>query len=374
MRCHLPFLQALFLTTASALPNTRGQSPPPPFPESTNSTTHDPPVEFTSWKVLCARSLQLPDDSLLMTWEHYSPEPPAVSFPVYKSTDGGASWTPFSNIQDTINGWGFRYNPVLFELPQDIGEYAAGTILAAGESLPADFSEAWIDFYASTDGGVNWEFVSHVAYGPGNNARAQKLVHVTSADVKTWSEAVEDVAHNEYENRPSMPIVACIDSINSYIMTYEVCGPPGCAAYYKVSPSPLGFNKVGESPLVSNSGIALYGSPYVIHTTNPADGTDLIIASYHSQEPLYLNDDSANPDTWKMVNIGQWAAYSRELRIINVQGTPKLMLSNGGNMGDTENNYVCNGVVAVPIERKSKLWSGIPAQVYDEDVQKGLTE
>ncbi|KAK2790627.1 hypothetical protein FQN51_002454 [Onygenales sp. PD_10] len=331
MRCHLPFFQALLLTTASVLPSTRRQSPPQPFSEFTNSMIYDPPVEFTSWKVLYACSLQLPDDSLLMTWERYSPEPLAVSFPVYKSTDGSASWAPFSSIQDTVNGWGFRYNPVLFELPQDIGEYAAGTILAAGESLPADLSEAWIDLYASTDGGVNWEFVSHVA-----------------ADVKTSSEAVDDVTHNEYENRPGMPIVAYIDSTNSYIMTYEVCGPPGCAAYYRVSPSPLGFNKVGESPLVSNSGIALYGSPYVIHTTNPADGTDLIIASYHSQEPLYLNDDSANPDTWKMVNIGQWAAYSRELRIINVQGTPKLMLSNGGNMGDTENNYACNDVVTVP--------------------------
>ncbi|KAK2784022.1 hypothetical protein FQN53_008830 [Emmonsiellopsis sp. PD_33] len=333
MRCHLPFLQALLLTTASALPNTRGQSPPRPFSEFTNSMIYDPPIEFTSWKVLYVCSLQLPDDSLLMTWEHYSPEPPAVSFPVYKSTDGGASWAPFSSIQDTINGWGFRYNPVLFELPQDIGEYAAGTILAVGESLPADLSEAWIDLYASTDGGVNWEFVSHV-----------------TADVKTWSEAVEDVAHNEYENRPGMPIVTYIDSTNSYIMTYEVYGPPECAAYYRVSPSPLGFNTAGESPLVSTSGIALYGSPYVIRTTNPADGTGLIIASgtCSSQESLYLNDDSANPDTWRMVNIGQWAAYSCKLRIIKVQGAPKLMSSNGGNMGDTENNYVCNDVVTVP--------------------------
>ncbi|KAK2779454.1 hypothetical protein FQN52_002468 [Onygenales sp. PD_12] len=299
MRCHLPFLQALLLTTASALPNTQGQSPPLPFLEFTNSMIYDPPVEFTSWKVLYAHSLQLPDDSLLMTWEHYSPELPAVSFPVYKSTDGG--------------------------------EYAAGTILTAGESLPADLSEAWIDLYAITDGGVNWEFVSHV-----------------TADVKTWSEAVEDVAHNEYENRPGMPIVAYIDSANSYIMTYEVYGPPECAAYYKVSPSPLGFNKAGELPLVSNSGIALYGSPYVIRTMNPADGTGLIIASGSSQESLYLNDDSANPNTWRMVNVGQWAAYSRELRIIMTQGAPKLMLLNGGNMGDTENNYICNGIVTVP--------------------------
>jgi hypothetical protein len=72
------------------------------------------------------------------------------------------SW---ADQQDTVNGNGLRYQPELYLLKQSIGGYPAGTILLAGNSIPADLSTTQLDLYASTDNGASWKFVSHIANG-----------------------------------------------------------------------------------------------------------------------------------------------------------------------------------------------------------------
>jgi len=55
--------------------------------------------------------------------------------------------------QDTVNGWGLRYQPQLYVLPQAFGGFEAGTILLGGNSIPGDLSKTKLDIYASTDDG-----------------------------------------------------------------------------------------------------------------------------------------------------------------------------------------------------------------------------
>ena len=88
-----------------------------------------PPSDYNIPRTLYAHSLLIAQDGndtnvLLSTWENYSPEPPSVYFPVYRSTDLGQTWTHISNITDTVNGWGLRYQPFLYELPQPFGTYS----------------------------------------------------------------------------------------------------------------------------------------------------------------------------------------------------------------------------------------------------------
>ncbi len=52
--------------------------------------------------------------------------------------DQGKTWSLYSSVKDTVNGWGLRYQPYLYELPVDVGEMRAGTILAAGNSIPVN--------------------------------------------------------------------------------------------------------------------------------------------------------------------------------------------------------------------------------------------
>lgn len=165
-------LPAVFAAPAAA-PNSLDNAPPTlvkrALPTSTfsNKVIFSPPSNagWTDPRVLYARAIQLSDGSLLSTWENYSPEPPLVYFPIFKSTDGGVSWTEIGKIEDQVNGWGLRYQPDLYELPRAIGKFPKGTIIGSGNSIPTDLSKTKIDVYASTDGGKSWKFVSSIAEG-----------------------------------------------------------------------------------------------------------------------------------------------------------------------------------------------------------------
>src|SRR5215469_12575887 len=54
------------------------------------------------------------------------------ALPVYRSTDDGETFQFFSEIK------GLRGQPALYELPVKMGEFPAGTVIAAGEQDPTD--------------------------------------------------------------------------------------------------------------------------------------------------------------------------------------------------------------------------------------------
>lgn len=48
---------------------------------------------------------------------------------------------------------GSIWQPFLYELPRQVGQYPRGTILASGNAIPHDFSSTNIEVYASLDRG-----------------------------------------------------------------------------------------------------------------------------------------------------------------------------------------------------------------------------
>lgn len=172
-------LSILFTLSALTLSSFTHASPSPRRPQNntiptfSNKVIFDPSDSdnYTDPEVLYARTAELTHSGngsngvLLATWENYSPEPPPVYFPIYRSADHGQTWTHIANVTDRDAGRGNRYQPFLYELPVGFGGYAAGTVLLAGNSIPADLGSTQIDVYASEDGGYTWEFVSHAADG-----------------------------------------------------------------------------------------------------------------------------------------------------------------------------------------------------------------
>lgn len=152
---------ATFATFAAAASISHSKSPTP----LTDSTIFSPPSDYNIPRTLYARNEQLPNGDLLATWENYSPEPPLVYFPIYRSKDFGKTWSEISQVHDTVNGYGLRYQPFIYYLPETIGSFTAGTLLLAGNSIPTDLSSTHLDLYASHDDGLTWEFVSHIAAG-----------------------------------------------------------------------------------------------------------------------------------------------------------------------------------------------------------------
>ena len=116
-------LPTLALLGALALPATvLAQSTP-----LSNVTIFTPPSNYTVPRTLYARTLLLnqdceTDNVLLATWENYLPNNDSNPYtPIYQSLDLGETWTERSRVYDQANGWGLRYQPFLYELPEAIG-------------------------------------------------------------------------------------------------------------------------------------------------------------------------------------------------------------------------------------------------------------
>jgi hypothetical protein len=341
-----------------------------------NKVIFTPPTNYTDPRVLYARTVELSDGTLLATWENYSPEPPAVYFPIYQSKDSGVSWRQISKITDQVNNWGLRYQPFLYELPRPVGGFPAGTVLAAGNSIPTDLSQTKIDVYASTDGGLTWKFVSSVASGgravPNNGetpvwepfvmmykdeiivyysdqrdpAHGQKLVHQTSKDLKNWDAPVDDVSYATYTARPGMTTVAQLPN-GKYIMTYEYGGGPGFSAYsfpvyYRIADDPRQFNNSVGQPIQVGS-LKPQSSPYV--TWSSVGGRDgSIIVSSGTNQQVFVNRALGDVNKWEAFNVEQPVAYTRHLRVL--RGDPAALLIMGaGHLPPSTTNNVSLSVV-----------------------------
>jgi len=299
-----------------------------------------------------------------------------VWFPIYRSTDKGETWSSFSTVTDQKNGWGMRYQPDLFVLPQAIGNLPKGTILCTGNSIPSDLSKTKLDVYASKDGGKTWSFVSSIASGgkavPDNGetpvwepflmvynnqlvayysdqrdpAHGQKMVHQVSSDGVTWGPVVNDVAYSTYTARPGMPIVAALPN-GKYIMTYEYGGGSspgnvGFPIYYRISSNPLNFNSA-PGQLLNAGGTVPGSSPYVVWSpSGGVNGTIAVSANSHTQ--IFVNTKLGDPNSWKVYTTPQSGAYSRSMRVMD--NPDYLLIMSAGYLNG--NNYVTDSVMKFP--------------------------
>ena len=385
-------MKALIPVCLSSLCVLAGASPVSQWPPSSsssityfnNNTVFQSPSDYTVPGTLYARTLQLPDSSLLATWENYSPEPPPVYFPIFRSQDYGVSWMEISRVQDTSgNGFGMRYQPFLYLLPQDWASWKEGTVFLAGSSIPTDLSSTDIQLYASLDNGVTWEFVSSIAKGgraiPDNGetpvwepflmlyedslicyysdqrdpAHGQKLVHQVTSDGKAWGAVVDDVAEANYTSRPGMTTVAQIGTSGDYIMTFENGGAAvdgvlpmnyTFPVYYKISGDPTKFGDVEAQPIVTSDAARTVpvSSPYVIWDEEQS----LMVVSCGTLSDVFVNAAGGALGSWESRATGERVSYTRSLRIIHDEKWDQgLLIAGGGKLPPSNNNSVTVGVV-----------------------------
>ncbi|KAF2110866.1 glycoside hydrolase family 93 protein [Lophiotrema nucula] len=364
MKLTCVFLSALPLVSAH-----RHSKTPTTF---ANRIVYTPPSNYTDPRVLYARTAQLSNGDLLATWENYSPEPPPVYFPIWRSSDQGYTWKEVSKVQDQVNGWGLRYQPFLYELPEPLGDFPAGTVLLAGSSIPTDLSRTQIELYASRDKGETWMFVSHIAAGgeaiPNNGltpvwepflmvyqkslicfysdqrdnaTHGQKMVHQTTTDLKTWGPVIDDVAYPTYTDRPGMPTVARLPN-GKYIMTYEYGGGPAITSsyqfpvYYKIVSDPEKFGPATGISLKATDGTIPTSSPYVVWS--PVGGKNgTIIVSCGSLSQIFVNT-GLGEGPWRKISTQESVSYTRHLRVL--QDPTKLLIMGGGHLPPSTTNKV----------------------------------
>ena len=250
--------------------------------------------------------------SLLATFEHYMNREP--SFPIYRSTDNGETWDLYSEVEDTKNRWGMKYQPHLFELPQQVGEFPAGTIFCSGNSIPANMSATDLLVYVSRDGGKSWEFLSSIIKGgraiyPNKTETPvwepflaldksgklvayysderydykkldQLLAHKVSEDGgKTWGKDIFDVAAPDGKTRPGMAVIAELPN-GKYIMVFELVGVEGIPIHYKISDDGVSWGDPADlgKRIINKEGHFLKSTPYVIWTPYGGDNGTIIVS------------------------------------------------------------------------------------------------
>ncbi|WP_153547731.1 sialidase family protein [Streptomyces sp. RB17] len=247
----------------------------------TPNTTANPSEDASYPRVIRLEHSGASNGTLLATFSHSGVTGQKASFPIYRSTDGGANWSasPIGTVTDTVHGWDLD-GPTLYELPQAEGSLPAGTLLASGTAWNRnDYTQQTVEVFISTDHGTTWSYRSACTsesgmansqgHGiwepeftvagngslacyfsderPSSNGYPQVLAHVTSTDGgATWGSEVYDVAVQDNVQRPGMASVVKLPN-GSYAMSYEDCKAgydpdSACAVYVKTSPDGLSWN------------------------------------------------------------------------------------------------------------------------------------
>ena len=256
--------------------------------------------------------------TLLATYAHRG------SLPIWRSTDNGETWSLYSEVPQ-LNG-----EPCLYELPSQMGEFPAGTVMACGggttHNSPGTRS---LDVTVSRDGGKSWTWLSTIAtggtapYNPSSraglsrdqspiwepflgadsrgrlvayfsderdkkNGYNQLLDHVVSEDGgKTWGPLVYDVAIPDGLSRPGMPIIAR-DGKGKYYMSYELVSAPGFpleprtnAMHFRTSMDGLNWGDPKTAGTLIEDRWRQFpnGTPYIIWTPWGGPGGTLVASS-----------------------------------------------------------------------------------------------
>lgn len=343
----------------------------------------DPPPGAMYPRVICLEHQSASDNgTLLATFEHYIKG--MRSFPIYRSCDNGKTWTLWSKVEDTYLKVGNKYQPQLYELPHQVGDFPAGTILLAGNAIPENNATTELTLYKSSDGARTWEFVSSIEKGGRASTRNespiwepylyldkdnnlivyysdeknkaigynQLLCHKVSTDGgKTWGEMVLDVAIPDSIKRPGMPIVVKLPD-ERYLMIYEIVGIRYNPVYIRYSNDGRDFGNPQDlgTRIEDKEGNFMSGTPYVIWTpVGGENGTIIATAKYNFRDSVSVgNGFMIN----KNLGNGPWTFVPTDITY-----NPRQH-SGGYSQSMTtmkKGKYLCHIVPVPDDENKSKL-------------------
>ncbi|MDR2418400.1 MAG: RICIN domain-containing protein [Treponema sp.] len=260
---------------------------------------------LTYTRIICLKNNDDNNGTLIATCDQHSWVNDEQVWPIYTSTNGGARWNHIADVTDTIFGTNRKAQPMLFELPQDVGSIKKGTILLAGNLVPFDNSSSRIVIYQSIDLGRTWTFLSTVdtggpfIYDPSPESTTttiwepflyldsfghlvcaysderqkdagilQALCLRYSNDGHVWSDLINIVAIPNHNDRPGMITVSKLPS-GRYIASYEVVNLPSLqqnssVVYCKFSDDGITWTADDVGDLVKTiNGLAMGSSPYI---------------------------------------------------------------------------------------------------------------
>ncbi|MBQ2733760.1 MAG: hypothetical protein IJF74_06350 [Clostridia bacterium] len=255
-------------------------------------------------------------------------------YKILRSEDNGATWEYCGYAKDDLNtaiGATFCIStPHLFELPEDMGELKAGTVLLAGVSKDAvktsELNVTAITLFCSTNGGKKWQSFATLDVAGGEKEGVwepflcyddgklfcfysddsdpehdQKIVYKWTSDLKNWNgidgvqdctaaptkstkyaEPFEAVACRSQKLRPGMPSVAKMKN-GEFILCYEMVGVKGSPVYCKTTSSLLDWGDVSEDgDVVVQFGNTPGAAPWIAYSPLGGECGVLFLGAHHN--------------------------------------------------------------------------------------------
>lgn len=234
-------------------------------------------------------------------------------YQIHRSVDGGKSWEKVGEVRSAIAGMIANWQPMLYELPCQVGDLPEGTILLAGCTRNSATTHTEMTLYASRDLGESWKVVSTVAVGGGfdpngglstglwepfllcdddgklycfysdetdSTAHSQMIVCRSSTDGVNWSETQRIVACTEQYLRPGMPTVTRLGN-GKYFITYEMVGQSGNPVYYKVTDDLSDWGNPSDigTAIVAAGNVSIGSAPYCCWIPAGGDKGTLIVTA-----------------------------------------------------------------------------------------------
>ncbi|MEU5873792.1 RICIN domain-containing protein [Glycomyces sp. NPDC047369] len=267
------------------------------------------PAGTTYAKIIVLKNSGSSNGTQLVTYDQLVLQNGDQVYPIYRSTNDGASWTHVTDVNpsDQFPALTRTAQPFLFEVTETTGNLTAGTILLAGMVMPEDRSTSRLVVYKSTNQGTSWSYLSTIdtggpaVYDPtpssttttvwepslaidGNgglvayfsderqkaNGVLQAVSYRRSTDGgQTWGSLVNVSAPTNQSDRPGMITVTELPN-GTYMATFEVVNRPSqsnntAPVYYKISADGLNWGSTTSigTPIQLANGRGIGSSPYV---------------------------------------------------------------------------------------------------------------
>lgn len=278
--------------------------------------------------------------TLVATYEMYTSglrvEKPGYN--IHVSHDGGSTWEMVATVREKAAAIQSEFQPFLYELPSQVGDMPAGTLLLAACSIDAGHGrQSAIRMYRSYDIGKSWEQFGTVSVGGGLETgvwepflmvlpdgrlacyysdatdepnHSQKLVMKISEDGVNWGDVIDIVALSDQRKRPGMATIVQLND-GRFMMTYEMCDAedPGCGnpITYRFSDDGISWGDPKDPGIkvVTDTGAVPGSAPYLAYLPNVGDNGLLLMTAVFqtpSQKKgniVYYNDNMGAEDSWK---------------------------------------------------------------------------
>lgn len=298
------------------------------------------PAGTTYAKVIVLKHNGSANGTQLVTFDKLVLQSGVQVYPIYRSTDDGASWTHVTDVNPsaTFPTLTRTAQPFLFEVTETTGTLAAGTILLAGMIMPEDRSSSRLVLYKSTDRGTSWSYVSTidtggpavydpspssttttvwepslaidssgglVAYFSDERQKANNVLQAVSYRRSTdggatWGSLVNVSAPTNKSDRPGMITVTKMGD-GRYLATFEVVNRPSqtlntAPVYYKISNDGLSWGSTTSigTPVTLADGRGIGSSPYVKWVPSGGPKGMVVIASKWSLTSSGVIDGGQN--------------------------------------------------------------------------------